>query len=250
MAEAADRTIPATPRRREAARREGLMPTAAPLSWAAAAVVALLLVPAWARAVMPAATAWLRECLQTCVHLQPAAPTLRPAGLAALLLPTIGLVLAAAATGLAVRLVLDGLSWQPARTAVNLARVDLFAGLVRIVSVRTLVAACGNAAGLGGVLLAALVTAGPLVAALSDPASLLDPARPFLVAWRPLVAAAAAAIAVAAGQYAVARLRFERRLRMTPQEFTDEARNLHADPKIRLLHRQRARQPPAARAAG
>jgi flagellar biosynthesis protein FlhB len=69
----------------------------------------------------------------------------------------------------------------------------------------------------------------------------------------PVAAAAPAAVAaacVAAARYAAARLRFERRIRMTPQECADEAKSLQADPKIRLLHQQRSRQPAPAGARG
>jgi len=242
-----DRTIPATPRRREAARREGLMPNAAPLSWAAAALVTMLLVPTWARATVPAAAACLRECIAAAAVVGPTAPELRLAMVSApaVWAPTVGLVLAAAAAGLAVRLVLDGFSWQPARAAIDLARLDPWAGLVRIVSPRTLAVSCGNAVALVALGCATLAAAGPLAAASASPDTLLDPVRGFRAAWPPLVAGAAMATVVAAVQYAVARLRFEQRIRMTPQEFADEAKSLQADPKIRLLFRERARRPAA-----
>ena len=49
----------------------------------------------------------------------------------------------------------------------------------------------------------------------------------------------AAAAGVAASHWSLRRLRFERRIRMTPQEFADEARSMQADPKIRLMHQPR-----------
>ena len=55
MADAADRTLPASPRRREAARRAGMMPAAALPAWAAGAATTLRLLPAWGRATLPAA---------------------------------------------------------------------------------------------------------------------------------------------------------------------------------------------------
>ena len=45
--------------------------------------------------------------------------------------------------------------------------------------------------------------------------------------------------AVAVAQWGLARWRFERRIRMTPQEFADEAKSMQADPKVRLLRQQR-----------
>ena len=52
MSDSADRTIPATPRRREAACRQGLAPRPHQVAWLAAAVTTLLLLPAWARATL------------------------------------------------------------------------------------------------------------------------------------------------------------------------------------------------------
>jgi len=53
---------------------------------------------------------------------------------------------------------------------------------------------------------------------------------------------------VAACQWAFARRRFEARIRMTPQEFADEARSMQADPKVRLLQQRRPAQPKAGTA--
>lgn len=252
MADAGDRTIPATPRRRETARREGLMPSAAPLAWAVAAVVTMLLMPIWAEATVPAAAAWLRDALVAAAagsRGHPAATTI-PMIAPALVLPTVGLVLAAAATGLAVRLLLDGWSWRPERALPDVARINPLTGFARLASVQTLMASGGGAAGLATVVAAAVVASGPLAATVATPDTLLDPQRAVLAAWRPLVAIAVAATCVAAARYAAARLRFERRIRMTLQEFADEAKGLQADPKIRFLHQQRSRQPAPAGSRG
>jgi flagellar biosynthesis protein FlhB len=55
------------------------------------------------------------------------------------------------------------------------------------------------------------------------------------------VGLALAAALVAIAQYAISRWRFERRIRMTPEEFAEEARALQADPKVRLLQHARRR---------
>jgi flagellar biosynthesis protein FlhB len=47
--------------------------------------------------------------------------------------------------------------------------------------------------------------------------------------------------AVAVAHWGLARLRFERRIRMTPQEFAAEAKSMQADPKVRLMQQQRRR---------
>lgn len=243
MADDSQRTIPATPRRRQAARAEGLMPTAAPLAWAAAALVTVALLPTWARATLPAATAMLRRSLTATAVAPRRGGTLDAVGVegvAALLVPALGLALAAAAAGLAVRLVCDGFVWQPARLAPRWARVSPWAGLARIASGRTLTAVLGAALGLAVLSAAAAAAAAPLVRAVGI--ATLDTRAPALhAAWRMLVGLALAAALVAIAQYAISRWRFERRIRMTPEEFAEEARALQADPKVRLLQHARRR---------
>ena len=239
MADTADRTLPATPRRREAARRAGMLPVAALPAWAAAAATALALLPAWSRATLPAAADMLRAAIRHGVT-HPAAPaewsTLVPA---AIVLPTLGVVLASAAAALAVRFVFDGLSWEPGRVAPDLQRVDFIAGLRRMFSMATLGAIVGSGLGLGVLVAATVLAARPLVAVLSAADEPAAGPQAAAAASQTLVALAAAAAAVAAAQWGLARLRFERRIRMTPQEFADEAKSMQADPKVRLLRQQR-----------
>lgn len=239
MSDSSDRVIPATPRRREAARRQGMMPVAALPAWAASAGVAILLLPAWGRTTVTAAAAALRDAIAT------AAPGPRqlaevawPLPLA-LLLPTLGVVAASAAAGLAVRFLLDGFSWQPARALPDLRRVDPLAGLQRIISAGTLTAALGNGISLAILATATACVVAPLVAGAGARDPLVEPASWIGAAWRAAVGLAAVAGVLSACQWALARLRFERRLRMTPQEFADEAKSMQADPKVRLLQQQR-----------
>jgi flagellar biosynthetic protein FlhB len=240
MADSSDRTLPATPRRREAARRAGAMPPAAAPAWAASAATTILLGPAWLRATVPAAADMLRETLPT-AHEPALAVVLSPR----LLLPTAGLVLAAGAAGLAVRILLDGVAWQPGRAAPDLGRIDPVRGLARALSPWALLGALGNAVGLAVIVAATLFAAGPLAALASSGDALDDPARLVAAAWRPLAWLVVAAAGVAVVQWGLARRRFEATIRMTPQEFADEARGMQADPKVRLLHQGRAR--PAVR---
>jgi flagellar biosynthetic protein FlhB len=239
MGDAADRSLPASPRRREAARRAGMMPAAALPAWAAGAVTALLLLPAWGRATLPAAAEMLRGAIRA--GCMPGAgpvdfATVVPAGV---VLPTLGLVLASAGAALAVRFLFDGLSWQPGRAAPDLARVDPLAGLRRIFSLGTLGAILGNGLGLGLLVATAAAACGPLAAVVATAAGGDDADRAWAAARSLLLAMAAAAAGIAAGQWGFARLRFERRIRMTPQEFADEAKSVQADPKVRLLQQRR-----------
>jgi flagellar biosynthetic protein FlhB len=246
MSDTADRTIPATPRRREAARREGTMPDAAPLAWAASAIVTVLLLPGWARATWPALTSLVATWFAAVGLPAPLDPRPAAALPIAVIWPSAGLVLAAAVVGLGVRLAVDGLSWRPARAAPDPARINPVRGLGRIISLRSVTIVVGNAAALALLVGVAVLSAGPwLAVAAAPPATLLGG---FAVAWRTLVPLTVAAAVVAIAQYAAGRWRFERRLRMTPREFTEEARSLQADPRIRLLHQQRAGNPrPAPR---
>ena len=61
MADASDRTLPATPRRREAARLQGVVPMAAAPAWIATVAAVVLLLPSWTRATLPAAVSMMRS---------------------------------------------------------------------------------------------------------------------------------------------------------------------------------------------
>ena len=222
MADDSDRVIPATPRRREEARRQGALPTASLPAWVATAGTAVLLLPAWSAATMSAATDLVRHALAAAGS-DEASPLV--SSLPAVTMPTLAVVLAAAGAGLAVRFVLDGFSWHPQRALPSWRRIDLVAGLARVISGRTLTSAAAAGLGLAVVAATAAVVIGPLLAAT-------DVAQAAGAAW------------------AAARHRFERRIRMTPEEFAEEARSAQSDPKVRLLQQQRRRsaQPTAGAA--
>jgi len=243
MADASDRTIPATPRRRDAARRAGLSAPADLPAWAASAATALALAPWWARATIPAAAAGVREAFTATLS---SGGGLQPWPLpGAVALPTLVVVAAAAAAGLVVRFACDGFSWQPGRAAFDLRRVDPLAGLARLFSRATLGTLLTASAGLA-ILIAAVVVAGwPLLAiqaSLPEPAA-IGPVG--VVAWRAVAWVVAGAAAVAVGQWLLAKRSFERRIRMTPQELSEEQKEMQADPRVRLLTQRRAPRPSA-----
>jgi len=244
MADASDRTIPATPRRREAARRAGLSAPADLPAWAASVAVALALAPWWARATIPMAAEGLREVFASTLaggSTIPAWPL--PVAVA---LPTLVVVAASAAAGLVVRFACDGFSWQPGRAAFDLRRVDPVAGIARIFSratLGTLLTAMVGLAILGG---AAVVAGRPLLAVqatLPEPGAIGPVAA---VAWRAMAWVVAGAGAVAVGQWLLARRRFEGRIRMTPQELAEEQKEMQADPRVRLLNQRRSPRPQQA----
>ena len=244
MADDSERVIPATPRRREAARRQGAMPTAALPAWVATAGAATLLLPVWATATLPAAADLVRSAIRAAGDPRPFDPW---PGLVVVALPTLAVVVAAAAAGLAVRFLLDGFSWQPARIVPSLQRIDPFAGLARIFSGRTVTATLGSGLGLAVMAVAAWLALGPLVGPVSQVGIGAEP-RVAAAAWRAAAGLFAAGGVVAVVRWLSARRRFEQRIRMTPEEFAEEAKTAQADPKVRMLQQQRRRQPTAGAA--
>ena len=246
MSAASDRRLPATPRRREAARRQGAMPTAALPAWVASAVVAILLLPWWARTTLAATSEMMREAIVAARGLGTADLFGLPP--VAVWSPTAVLVAAGATAGLAVRFLLDGFALRPGRIAPDLRRIDPRAGLGRIFSRATLNAIAGHGLGLALLVSAAGLAAGPLLSILSAAESAPAAGLAWEAARRGVAAVAAAAAVIAGCQWALARLRFEKAIRMTPEEFAAEARTAQSDPRVRLLLQRRAAavsRPPA-----
>jgi flagellar biosynthetic protein FlhB len=237
MAAQQDRTIPATPRRREQARRAGLGAPAELPAWAAIAATAILLLPVWVRLTVPAAGAAVRESLAAALG-SGRVGEVSWGPLAAIVLPTAGLIAASAAAGLAVRFLCDGLSWRPGRAAIDLRRIDPLAGLGRIFSRSTLAGLVMAGGGLAAVVAAACLLAGPLARIQEIPAGPGEIGGVAAVAWQALVGLVATAAVVAVAQWLLARRRFERSIRMTPAELAEEQKELQADPRVRLLQRQ------------
>lgn len=235
MSDAADRSLPATPRRREAARDQGAAPHAALPAFVAMVTVAVLLLPGWSRTAVPAAGTFMRESFSAAF----AGSGHDPLDIARLvplqlLLSTAAVVLAAAGAGLCVRFLLDGSVWRLARAAPRLSRIDPFAGIGRILSLGTLRAVLWNGTCLAVLACAAGFACGPLVAVMRSAEPMLDAERPLAALRGLLLPVLLAAAAVAAAQWGLARVAFERRLRMTPEEFKEEMRSLEADPRIKL----------------
>jgi len=239
MSDAADRSIPATPRRRAAAREDGAAPNAAIPAFVALMAAAVLLLPGWSQTALPAAGGFLRESLAA-AFTAPGhdAVDLRLLFPAQVLLPTAALVVATAGAAVCVRFLFDGSAWRLARAAPRWQRIDPLAGAARLLSLATLRAVVWNGVCLGVIVAAAAFSAGPLVALLESSTPLVE-ASPAIQALRGmLLPVLLAAAAVAAAQWGAARLSFERRLRMTPQEFKEEMRSLEADPKIKFERRR------------
>ena len=233
----AERSLPPTPRRREAARRAGLLPTAAWPAWGASCLVTILLLPGWLEATGRAGAGFLQDVLPAAVRAAQAgrgADTVAPWGSAApVVWPTVTLVLAATAAALAVRVACDGLHWEPGRAAFDLRRLDPGAGLTRIFSAATLTTILGGALGLG-VATAVVAWAGRGLLTLWDTGALATPQGSLAVGRGILVPVAVVAAGVALADWALARRRAERRLWMTPEEFAAEQRALEAGRRVRF----------------
>jgi flagellar biosynthesis protein FlhB len=240
MSDAADRSLPATPRRREAARDQGVAPHAALPAFVAMVAVAVLLLPGWSRTAIPAAGTFMRESF-TAAFDGPGHDAIDIGRLlpARVLLPTAALVLATAGVGLCVRFLLDGSAWRLSRATPRWSRIDPFAGIARALSPATFRAVLWNGACLAVLAATATLAAGPLVGLLRSSEPLLDAERVLASLRAVLLPVLLAAAAVAAAQWGLARRAFERRLQMTPEEFKEEMRSLEADPRIKLERRKK-----------
>lgn len=236
----AERSIPATPRRREMAREQGMAPSAALPAFVATAGAAILLLPGWSLAALPAAAASMREAIAAAFAPAGGAPWPFPTDV---VIPTATLVLAAAAAGLGVRFLLDGSAWRLSRAAPHWRRVDPLAGCRRIFSAATCRAVAWNGVCLAVFAVAVAFSSGPIVGVLRTSEPLLEAERPLAALRGSVAPVLLAAAALAATQWGLARVAFERRLRMTPEEFKEEMRGLEADPKVRAeRHRPDARR--------
>lgn len=233
MSESQDRTLPATPRRREDARNRGLAPNGAVLGWPAMAAVVLFAMPVWFRTTSLATVAAIENIQMT--GNEGSSYVLLP-----IVFPTVVVVTLALGVLLLVRTFFDGAAWRLDRLAFRFERIDPKIGLQRIISKLTAVRAANSFIGLAILASAAWLLAGPLVVALGDfsahsgagagegqGSELLLPAVNYL--WGILMVTGV----VAATDWWLQRFRFEKKIRMTPSELREELRGLRSDPKVR-----------------
>ncbi|MEO2040811.1 MAG: EscU/YscU/HrcU family type III secretion system export apparatus switch protein [Pirellulales bacterium] len=231
MSESHDRTLPATPRRREDARNKGLAPTGAVLGWPAMASVVLVALPFWFRATVSAAVAAIENIQMTGkggegqIYLP-------------LVYPTIVVVVLALGVLLLIRTFFDGAAWRLDRLVFCFERIDPKVGLQRILSKTTVVRIVISLLGFAVLVSAAWLFAGPLIVVLGDlPVSFSRSAgqgsEVLAVAVNYLWGILAVASIVSALDWWLQRFRFERKIRMTPSELREELRSLRADPKVR-----------------
>ena len=231
MSESQDRTLPATPRRRESARNKGLAPNATALGWPAMAAVVLAVMPVWYRTTASATVSAIE-------NIQMTRKGGSPYELLPIIFPTVVVVMLALGVLLIVRTFFDGAAWRLDRLAFRFERIDPKVGLQRIVSKGTVVRAATSFVGLAILASAAWSLSGPVVVVLADfvaqprvdegqGSGLLFTAVNYL--WGMLMIAGI----VATADWWLQRFRFERKIRMTPNELREELRGLRSDPKVR-----------------
>jgi flagellar biosynthetic protein FlhB len=242
------RTLPPTPRRREEARRQGLVPrspdTGPALGVVSLALVALVAAGAGARVAQGLAQALSQAPAWAQVPLTPQRVrdwvVLLGEGVGAPMWPALVLPWALAAAGL-VGLQGVTLSWPRG----GLARIHPGQGLARLfswASVYQLLLGLAKVALVGA---AGAWALWPLVQGWAQEplASLPDSLATFGMGLHRLTAVlAAGALGVGSVSAAWARMRYEQQLRMTPEEMKEEMRRFEGDPRRRSAQRRAHRR--------
>ena len=214
-----------------------MLPTTSTIAAFASLAATLACLPSWCRLVHDAAVESVRSVLRS--------PT--DAGLADAAQPTLviaastgAVVLVSLAVTLAVRLLVDQVRLRPSRCLPDLRRLNPVRGVARVLSWTTVarIAWCSFATTM--LVAVGAWTVGPLGADLGRTIG-ADPLATAVPAWSSLWPMLAVAVGIAAVEWSFARIRFERRIRMTPQEYQDDLRSLEADPKIKLQRQEAGR---------
>lgn len=226
----ADRSLPPTPRRREAARRAGMIPGAAAPAWGVSCLVTVLLLPRWLEGTLAAGVELVRDVLPAALRGETLLP--HTATAVAVVWPTILLALAAATAGIAVQIAWDGLVWEPARAAFQAGRLAPWGRLARIASPDMLRQALETTVSLALLAGAVVWSLWTMLARLAGDGA--SAAGSLDAAWRAAVAVTLAAAVAAACGFVLARRRAEARLWMTAEEFAAEQRILEAGKRVRF----------------
>lgn len=245
---AEERQLPATPRRRQEARRRGQVAKSIELGPAAALLAAALALTAAAPAAARGFAAWSASVWGAAGPWEPSPPAvavlIRSALVAGLrLMAPATLAAMAASVGAAAVQAGGSFSLHPLRP--DLGRIHPARGLERLVSLRSLADWLRAALKACAVALAAW---GPAAAAASQlmAGEAVDVGQAAAVVGRSaaavLVRAAVALLAVALADVVYQRWEHERTLRMTRQEWKEDLREAEGDPAIRARRRRRQRE--------
>jgi flagellar biosynthesis protein FlhB len=248
-----DKSQPATPHRRQEARRQGHVARSSDLASAAQLLAGLAILLLLGQSVIQFFFGLTREQLGGEVWLESDRGLILGHGYAVLLeltkvvAPILGLLLAA---GVLVHVLQTGFLWLPEKLAPDFDRINPLSGFNRMFS---LAAAIRLAMGLLKLVVVSLVASWTLyerrdqilgVASLDLPqlaSFIVD-----VLVWT-TVKIALALLALAAADYLYQRFRHERDLAMTPQEVREETKGLQGDPQLAARRRQAHRQTALAR---
>ncbi len=243
-----DKTLEATPYRRQQARQKGHVARSVDLGGAVSLLVGIVLVSWFGGSLAEffetlttdqlAGSAWLRADTEFVTDLWGRLGV----SLAGAMLPLLGLLLASA---VAVNLVQTGVLVMPQKLMPDASRIDPLAGFARIFS-------GASAMRLGFGVLKIAVVAGVLwliaeseTTKLASLGSLSAPQLAGylfdLLLWTALKVAGAL-VALGAVDYAYQRWTYEQRLRMTPQEMREELKQAEGDPQIAARRKKLARE--------
>lgn len=248
MAEHADKSFAATPHRRQQARAQGHVAFSQDLASAALLLVGVLLLMLLGRGLVEFSARLMRHQLgevgplvlsQDSVLTQ--ARTIL-GGLAEVMLPILGLAMLGGALAC---LLQTGPLFVPGRLAPDPSRISIVQGFRRMFSLSST-----TRLGFGLLKLVAVGAVAGSVLWTRWEELLLAAAMPmpqlaqFLVDFllRTLLWIGLTLLILALGDYALARWRFERDLRMTPQEMREELKNQQGDPQVALRLREMQRQ--------
>jgi flagellar biosynthetic protein FlhB len=240
------RTLPATPRRRQKAREKGQVAHSAELGPAFALLMAGWGLGTVGRMVSPAFVAWV-----TAVWSQPPGElglasvdallqrALMIGGLAVVPLAAAIMLTAVLAGGLQTGFVFSAAALTPRLDTLSPVR-----GLERMFSARALADLLRSLFKFAAVAAAIYGPARSLIVTLPAMAGQID--GPVAMVWQTLTAVLVrvglASLAIAAGDIFYQRWELDRTLRMTREEFKEELRETEGDPAIRALRRRRQRE--------
>ena len=243
-----DKSQPATPHRRQEARRQGHVARSSDLASAALLLAGLAILLLLGQQVVQFFFALTREQLGGEVWLEADRGFILGRGyvvlleLAKVVAPILGLLLAA---GVLVHVLQTGFLWLPQKLAPDFARINPLSGFSRIFSLATVIRL---AMGLVKLFVVSLVAGWTLYERRNEILGVAELDLPQLASfivdiliWT-TVKIALALLALAAADYLYQRFRHERDLAMTPQEVREEAKGLQGDPQLASRRRQTHRQ--------
>jgi len=244
----AERTEPATPRKREEAREEGRVARSADINSAAVLLASLLLLRCAGPYIFEGLSAILRDSLvnlgqrEIRVDTLPALATMYGSKFALLCLPV---TLGAAAVGLTANVLQVGFRVTPRAMRLDLSRMDPLKGMARVVSWRAMVElakAFLKVAVVGYFVYTFLKSECPALIDLADLPPAAMGGKLACLCWRLLLRGCVAMLIIGILDFMYQRFQFEQGMKMTKQEVKEEYKRIEGDPVTKGRIRQRQRE--------